>query len=258
MRSARSKRAKHYPESWDEMAQGQWLQQELNILLQPYWSKMFGYYMLKLGPLAEGIDSHYSTIRNQYHLSMAADADIKGSLTSLPIAANSIDAVVMPFCLEFSEDPHQVMREAVRVLTPQGHLLLIGFNPFGMVGLGKAGWRSRKQYPWCGQFYSEYRMRDWLKLLGNEVLSEQRAVYASLRGRNPPRPFQQLIFSHYFPRFGSVYLLMVKKREIPVNLIKAKWYRRPVVKPLSIIPSANCEPAGLAERGAGKSMGVSE
>lgn len=242
MRTARSNKAIPCPQGWDDIAQGDWLQQELNSMLEPYWPRMFGYYMLKLGSLAQGLDSHHSTIRNQYHLSMADTADIKGELTSLPIASNSVDAVVMPFCLEFTQDPHQVLREAVRVLMPHGYIMLIGFNPFGTVSLGKMGWGARKQFPWCGRFFSEYRTRDWLQLLGNEIVDEQKGVYASLRGKQAPRPFKQLILSHYLPGLGSVYLLMARKREIPLNLIKAKWrHKRSAVKPMGILTGVNFE-----------------
>ena len=46
----------------------------------------------------------------------------------LPFATHSIDLVVMPHILEFTEDPHQVLREVERVLVPEGHVVITGFN----------------------------------------------------------------------------------------------------------------------------------
>ena len=53
----------------------------------------------------------------------------------LPFATHSIDLVVMPHILEFAEDPHQVLREVERVLVPEGHVVITGFNPASLWGL---------------------------------------------------------------------------------------------------------------------------
>ena len=53
----------------------------------------------------------------------------------LPFATHSIDLVVMPHILEFTEDPHQVLREVERVLVPEGHVVITGFNPVSLWGV---------------------------------------------------------------------------------------------------------------------------
>jgi len=102
----------------------------------------------------------------------------------LPIANDSVDVVVLPHVLEFSESPHDVLREVERVLVPEGLLVLIGFNPFGALGM----WRmlrfalravrtaapggeseSKVAAPWTGRFFSSSRIKDWLALLGFDV-----------------------------------------------------------------------------------------
>jgi ubiquinone/menaquinone biosynthesis C-methylase UbiE len=35
----------------------------------------------------------------------------------------------MPHLLDFTTEPHQVLREVERVLVPEGRLLMTGFNP---------------------------------------------------------------------------------------------------------------------------------
>ena len=49
---------------------------------------------------------------------------------ALALAEDSIDVVVLHHVLEFSSDPHQVLREVKRVLIPNGKLFVIGINPF--------------------------------------------------------------------------------------------------------------------------------
>jgi SAM-dependent methyltransferase len=56
----------------------------------------------------------------------------------LPIASQSLDLVALPHLLEFSAHPHQVLREAERVLRPEGRLLIAGFNPLSLWGLRRA------------------------------------------------------------------------------------------------------------------------
>ena len=38
----------------------------------------------------------------------------------LPFESQSIDLVVLPHVLEFSDNPHQVLREVERILRPEG------------------------------------------------------------------------------------------------------------------------------------------
>ena len=48
---------------------------------------------------------------------------------TFPIATDCIDIALLHHVLEFSSEPHQLLREADRTLTAGGHMLIIGFNP---------------------------------------------------------------------------------------------------------------------------------
>jgi ubiquinone/menaquinone biosynthesis C-methylase UbiE len=47
-------------------------------------------------------------------------AEVRTHFEHLPYATSSLDLVVMPHVLEFSPDPHQILREVERVLVPEG------------------------------------------------------------------------------------------------------------------------------------------
>ncbi len=95
---------------------------------------------------------------------LAADAD------SLPFAAGTMDVVILVHQLEFHPRPHQVLREAVQVLAPEGHMILLGFNPVSLWGLRRLlSGRHGDQPPWGGRYLSRLRIEDWLALLGLEV-----------------------------------------------------------------------------------------
>ncbi len=66
-------------------------------------------------------------------------------LLDLPFEAQSVDLLVMPHTLEFARDPHRLLREAERVLVPEGQLIILGFNSLSLWGarqsLGKVAGR---------------------------------------------------------------------------------------------------------------------
>ena len=64
------------------------------------------------------------------------------------------------------------MREIHRILTPQGHLVLIGFNPFSLFGLGQLGLKLSGVRLWKSWSpINGARLKDWLHLLGFEIIS---------------------------------------------------------------------------------------
>ena len=48
---------------------------------------------------------------------------------ALPLATDSVDALLLPHTLELHDNPHEVLREVARVLIPEGHVVVLGFNP---------------------------------------------------------------------------------------------------------------------------------
>jgi SAM-dependent methyltransferase len=96
--------------------------------------------------------------------------------SELPVASDSIDAVLLPHTLEFEPDPYAVLREVERVLVGEGHLLVLGFRPLGAWGL-----RHRMVVggfpPGLARLLSEGRLRDWLALLAFEVISVKRFLH---------------------------------------------------------------------------------
>jgi SAM-dependent methyltransferase len=100
---------------------------------------VFGWELLQLG-LWGPRDGLLSGCRTRRHAvvadrrSQSNDADIVARLAQLPIANGVVDAVVLPHTLEFETDPYAVVREADRVLAPEGQLVVLGFRPFSLWG----------------------------------------------------------------------------------------------------------------------------
>ena len=100
---------------------------------------VFGWELLQLG-LWGSRDGLLSGCRTRRHAvvaerrSQSTDADIVARLAQLPIANAVVDAVVLPHTLEFETDPYAVVREADRVLAPEGQLVVLGFRPYSLWG----------------------------------------------------------------------------------------------------------------------------
>src|SRR5688500_10422928 len=78
---------------------------------------IFGYNALQLGlPRAELMRA--SRIPFRLTADLSEPAALRADFRDLPIAANSIDLVVLAHVLEFTENPHQVLREVARVMLP--------------------------------------------------------------------------------------------------------------------------------------------
>ena len=67
---------------------------------------------------------------------------LQGSGDALPIKSESVDVVVLSHTLEHASHPHEVLREAHRILIPEGYVVITGFNPTSLWGL----WHAWKQF----------------------------------------------------------------------------------------------------------------
>jgi len=203
-------------------------------------SDIFGYNALQLG-VPELDFLRASRIPLRLHGTEQQGASVRLCHDELPFVADSLDLVLMPHLLEFAEHPHQILREVERVLMPEGNLIISGFNPFSLWGLHRSLGRKRG-YPWCANFIALYRMKDWLSLLGFEVIGGRFAAYA------PPFhqkkwlercAFMESAGDRWWAVSGGVYFLHAVKRVHGVRPIKPKWDKGLVSKLLPVTPKLN-------------------
>lgn len=222
-------------ESWYAGDRGQYLLAHLRSVLQPRLDTAFGYHILQLGPLAGLSLIEGSRVNHHIHAGPNRGEDRPGQDLicdgdELPLDSDSVDVVVAHHCLEFDPHPHQVLREIQRVLTPQGHLLLVAFNPFSLRGIttrGRGLWRSS---PWhLHSPVPEPRLRDWLHLLGCEV-QQSSYLYAvppvgSGRLRRALERCDSWCIAHNIP-LGGVYVVHAVKQVAAQNRPRLERRRR--------------------------------
>ena len=145
-------------------------------------------------------------------------------LAEMPFASQSLDLIVLPHVLEFSIEPHQVLREVERVLIPEGRLIICGFNPASLWGIRHISGRlsGAPFLPLDGELISVPRLKDWLKLLNLEVSEGHFGCYA------PPcrtdvwlRRFGMIerAGERWWPFLGAVYMVQAIKRVTAMRLI---------------------------------------
>lgn len=190
-------------------------------------SDIFGFHALQVG-LPECPFLQSSRITTRLTVDLEDPAQVLADPHWLPFAENGLDLVVLPHTLEFTDEPHQLLREVHRVIRPEGQLIIAGFNPFSLFG-AKRYFGRQQTMPWTGNFIALYRVKDWLSLLGFEVAGGQLDCYI------PPfaqeKWLQRFQFfesagDRWWPIAGGVYFLRATKRVLGMRVITPAWSRR--------------------------------
>lgn len=218
---------------------------------------LFGYHLLQVGRLADFDLLSMSRVLNRNIVEIDGQHHghhypvVQGSATALPVESDSVDVVVLPHILEFEAQPHEALRESARVIVPNGHLVICGFNPWSMLGCWRYLKRRQQAVPWRGRFLALTRLRDWLALLGFDVLSQEACFF------KPPISNKRLLRRLDFldrigdrlpAYFSGAYMLLARKRVTTLTPIVTRWRpQRRLVSVGLVGPSARVA-GGLAER----------
>jgi SAM-dependent methyltransferase len=206
-----------------------------SLLLAEALDDVFGWELLQIGAWGSGREL-LSAARTRRQAIIAApglssDADIIGRPTHLPVLGDSIDAVLLPHTLEFAPDPYAIVREADRVLVGEGQLLVLGFRPWSLWGV-RARWSRNGFPPGMRRVLSERLVREWLVLLGYEVVLGQHYLFRSpwsggLGVGDAPSRLLRRGLTHPLP--ASAYLLKARKRIYTLTPIRPRFRERPAV-----------------------------
>lgn len=232
-----------YCSSWYQTPSGQAALDRVDDICADIMSEIFGYYAIQIGALGGKYDllkssriaADFSVVSQENRVKQGilglktnsvGNGMVVSSIEHLPIATDNIDLVVASHVLELSEDPHQVLREIDRVLVPEGHCILIGFNPYSISRIGKmirSGFNRKKN---IYKMRGTPRVRDWFSLLGFEVLDVH---YMGMRlGSNNKKSSKSQSWlgrlgDFAAPVLGNVYMFHVKKQVVAMRPYKKIW-----------------------------------
>jgi SAM-dependent methyltransferase len=151
-------------------------------------------------------------------------------LHKLPVDSDSVDVVLLPHVLDYSDRPHAILREIDRVLRSNGHLVILGFKPGGLWGL-------RRLVPGAGlppgadHLISDRRLSDWLQLLDMRIQGSLRYFFRWPLPGNKARGSSQWERrgQALWPELAACYMLTAQKRVATLTPVRPLWRRQPKV-----------------------------
>lgn len=217
---------------WLQTAPGQyvqaWEQQQIDGIV----SNLFGYHAIQVGLPQWNLLRANRIPGKDYTCAVGGELAVPGTtiVTSpeqLPFESQSIDLLVLPHVLECSANSHQVLREAERVLVPEGRLVIAGFNPWSLWGVSDRipGLDPILPIPTDYQV-SLGRLKDWFKLLSFEIERGRFGCYV------PPCltdtwlrrwAFMEKAGDRWWPVCGAVYVVSAVKRVAGMRLVEPAW-----------------------------------
>ncbi|MEP1471690.1 MAG: methyltransferase domain-containing protein [Halieaceae bacterium] len=244
-------------ESWYQRDRGQYLLETVRAQLESILDTSFGYHLLQIGPMRAQSLFETSRINHRIYCSDNAGGDVGlvASAEELPLESDSVDTLIAMHCLDFSAHPHQALREMQRVVTPQGKLIIIGFNPYSLLGAtarlrGLAGnklWRNQEAL-------SSHRLSDWLHLLGCQIESQHTLYNVPPIGGGRLKRWltsaDQWSSRHAVP-FGGVYVLHAIKQVAGTHRPDGHRFRRQRLIGLAV-PKPTAVPAPTPARPAAR------
>lgn len=215
-------------EEWFQSTPGKQLLEAEKKLLSQMMGQLFGYHLLQLGGHTNYGLHDFSAIDHHIYLSPDENSHFLGSclkadFIELPFQTDSLDVVLLPHTLEYSKNPEQILNEVFHTLRVGGHVVILGFNPFSLVGLTKLFSRKKKM-PWCGHFLSILRVRQMLSKLGLHVVDYKSEFFRPLlqnENKLEKLLFLEAVGQLCWPYLGAFYLIVAQKSAAPLISIKS-------------------------------------
>lgn len=217
---------------WLSRSPGRELVERERLCVTRLVADLFGYYLLQVGWSRHFGDCvAHSRVRHHVALEsvtpgVGCGMSMFGNAHAFPVAGDSMDVVFLPHTLDFARDPHQVLREAERVLIPEGRLILIGFNPWSPWGLWRVLGHRGRGIPWCARFLGARRVMDWLTLRGFMVECQMPIMFLPpVPGARALRQFARLepLGRRWLPMLSGAYAVRAVKRVSRLTPIVPPW-----------------------------------
>nr|VFK24026.1 MAG: Ubiquinone/menaquinone biosynthesis C-methylase UbiE [Candidatus Kentron sp. MB] len=228
-------------QDWLSYPPGSMLLEAEITLLGDSLTSLFGYHLLQVGQLGNADLLTRSRISHRVVVDVDKGRNVSdypclwAEPDTLPIASDSIDAIIFPHVLEFFPRVQETIKEAKRVLVAEGHLVVLAFNPWSLTGIWHLLFGGERKETWIpcqgGRFLGFGQVRDWITGQGFEVISSKRYFFrppASIGGMNrggasDPLRFLDTIGPRFWPFLSGAYLLVAKKRVLTLTSRKPSW-----------------------------------
>ncbi|MEJ7138865.1 class I SAM-dependent methyltransferase [Amphibiibacter pelophylacis] len=242
-------------------------------VLDRHLADVFGVHALQLGfPALQALRANRMAHRWLALHALEVATTAPGSLLrcrfdELPFPDESLDLVVLPHTLDLSDNPHQLISEAYRVLRPQGRLWISGLNATSLWGASRrwtslrarlagqdaAQWLERiragtgAQALLALQPVGLLRLRDWLRLFNCEI---QAGCFGQYTPPGLGARWQQRLRwlepagDRWWPMLGGVYAVMAIKQVPAIRWVGQRPRRRVALGGAALRPALSVPGTG--------------
>ena len=235
---------------WFGSPLGQYYLSSESAVIEKTISNLFGYHLMQISVCGDADFSSASRINHCFNLSPKilksnpqdpADSIVSNAhanFDALPFSEEEIDVTILHHVLEFSHNPHQVLKEAARVTVPRGYIVICGFNPFSIDGLihkfgrgfsGRAIWRRHR--------LNVRRMKDWLKLVDFSCVETHYTCF-NFAINNQQYLKKNVVLDRKFGKknipVGGSYCIIARKDKVGLTPLKMGKERSPLINALPI------------------------
>ena len=164
---------------WLESEAGKVLVEREKQLLERETATVFGFHAVQYALSWQENLLGSSPVRRQFILGCESMSERQGvqmiaDPMHWPVTPGSLDLVLLQHTLEIADSPHRLLSEAANSIIPEGKLMIIGFNPFGLFQIARWCLPSQRRLLSHAAFLTPSRLRDWLALLNFRV---EKVVY---------------------------------------------------------------------------------
>ncbi len=210
-----------------------------------------GQRILQISPLSLMVPKDFAPFKSIYRLQLSeghVESDASSSFQrfcvtdfqNLPFEDESIDIVVVHHVLEFSLDPQSVLKEAGRVTSSGGHIVVVAFNPASITGLlSILGRLFQPNNKICARKQLlALRVKDWLRFLDFSNLKTRNLGHEIPFNHSGFLRVTQPIFERlekFSLPFANVYCLLARKDKAGLSLLAPDW-KTAVLKRALVVP----------------------
>jgi SAM-dependent methyltransferase len=152
---------------WYQTALGSYVLEIERSELDKYLPHYYGDHLLQVGGPSETFLFERSAITHRVRLSperapVFYGPSVCAQFHAMPFSSETMDVVLLPHVLELVSRPADLLAECYRVLSPEGRLVILGFNPSSLWGL-KRYFGAKKTLPWRVSFKLKTYIRHLLQ-----------------------------------------------------------------------------------------------
>jgi SAM-dependent methyltransferase len=232
------------PHSWQQFPNGLILKNEIESAMKNFLSGCEGERLLAIGPLAHELNLTSCKAQHRIRLDWQEGdfVDLVAQPNALPLQKESIDMVILPLVLDYSDAPQQILSEVMRVVDYGGKVCILGFNYHSFWGVRHL-LPGRADNPlWQAQPISSFRLTDWLKLLQFKV--HQKIILGPMLPWEIPIysvPNWVSGFSKKTNLMGGFQLILAEKQIPVITPLKQRWAEFNIEAPTEMNVSSRIE-----------------